>query len=97
MLDKSPGFLDALEDHVLISDGAVGTMMYEKGIFVNRCFDELNLSDAALVQSIHKAYVDVGAQVVETNTFGANSFKLEKFGLEKRTADINRLGVETRQ
>ena len=94
MPDKSPGFLDALEDHVLISDGAVGTMMYEKGIFVNRCFDELNLSDAALVQSIHKAYVDVGAQVVETNTFGANSFKLEKFGLEKRTADINRLGVE---
>ncbi|UCH09950.1 MAG: bifunctional homocysteine S-methyltransferase/methylenetetrahydrofolate reductase [Fidelibacterota bacterium] len=87
-------FLEALNERALLCDGAMGTMLYETGIFVNRCFDELNISESDLVLGVHTQYINAGAVVIETNTFGANRFKLEKFGLESRVAEINRLGVE---
>ena len=74
--------------HVL--DGAMGTMLYSRGVFVNVCYDELNVSQPALVQEVHELYVRAGAEIVETNTFGANPVKLSGFGLEERTEEINR-------
>ncbi len=74
--------------HVL--DGAMGTMLYSRGVFVNVCYDELTLKQPALVQEVHEAYVRAGAEIIETNTFGANPVKLSGFGLEGRTEEINR-------
>lgn len=76
----------------LVFDGAMGTMLYERGVFVNACFDELNLTNPKLIKEIHKEYVDSGADVILTNTFGANKFKLEKFGLVDKTYEINYQG-----
>ena len=87
------GFLDALDARVLICDGAMGTMLYGKGIFLNRSFDELNLTQPDLVAEIHQAYVRAGADVLETNTFGANRLKLAPFGLGERLREINAAGV----
>jgi homocysteine S-methyltransferase len=86
-------FLDALDARVLVCDGAMGTMLYGKGVFLNRCFDELNVVQPELVAEIHQAYVRAGADVLETNTFGANRFKLEPFGLAGRLREINAAGV----
>ncbi len=86
-------FLDALDARVLICDGAMGTMLYGKGIFLNRSFDELNLTQPDLVAEIHQAYVRAGADVLETNTFGANRLKLAPFGLSERLREINAAGV----
>ncbi|MBM3727748.1 MAG: bifunctional homocysteine S-methyltransferase/methylenetetrahydrofolate reductase [Acidobacteria bacterium] len=86
-------FREALDRRVLLADGAMGTMLYTKGIFINRCFDELNLSAAAMVREVHQDYVKVGADVIETNTFGANRMRLAAFGLAEKLEDINRAGV----
>lgn len=86
-------FLDALDARVLICDGAMGTMLYAKGIFLNRCFDELNLTQPDLVAEIHQAYVRAGADILETNTFGANRVKLGTFGLGDKLRAINVQGV----
>ncbi len=86
--------LDRLEQGPLVGDGAMGTMLYAKGIFINRCFDELNFSSPELVREIHREYLEAGAEILETNTFGANSFKLEPHGLGNRVAEINRRGAE---
>ena len=77
--------------HVL--DGAMGTMLYSRGVFVNVCYDELNLSQPALVQEVHEAYVQAGAEILETNTFGANPVKLSSHGLDENTEAINRSAV----
>src|SRR5216117_4095975 len=85
---------DLLNDgkvHVL--DGAMGTMLYAKGFFLNVCYDELNLSQPALVQEVHEAYVQAGAEILETNTFGANPVKLSSHGLDDETESINRAAV----
>jgi homocysteine S-methyltransferase len=82
-------FLEAIDDHVLVCDGAMGTMLYGKGVFINRCFDALNLTQPATVAEIHQDYVRAGADVLETNTFGANRVKLRAFGLADRLRDIN--------
>ena len=78
--------------HVL--DGAMGTMLYSRGVFVNVCYDELNLRQPALVQEVHELYVRAGAEILETNTFGANPVKLSGFGLEERTEEINRAAAQ---
>ncbi len=88
-----PPFLEELDRRVLVCDGAMGTMLYAKGVFLNRCFDELNLSQPDLVAEIHQAYVRAGADVLETNTFGANRVKLAAFGLADRLHAINVQGV----
>jgi homocysteine S-methyltransferase len=86
-------FLEALEEGVLVCDGAMGTMLYAKGIYINRNFDELNLASPELVQRVHREYLEAGADILETNTFGANHIKLSAFGLENRVTEINQAGV----
>src|SRR5260370_3907586 len=78
--------------HVL--DGAMGTMLYSKGFFLNVCYDELNLKQPKLVQEVHEAYVRAGAEILETNTFGANPVKLDSFGLADDTEKINQAAAE---
>ena len=75
---------------VIVFDGAMGTMLYNKGVFINQCYDELNLRAPDLVRDVHKAYRKAGAEVLETNSFGANRIKLEQYGLSAQVADINR-------
>ena len=78
----------------VLCDGAMGTVIYARGVFINRCYDELNLSDPALILAIHEEYLQSGAEIVETNTFGANRFRLARHGLAERTAEINTAGVK---
>lgn len=87
-------FLAALEEGVLLADGAMGTMLHARGVGFDQCFDELNLTNPALVADVHREYIEAGAQVILTNTFGANRYKLSRHGLEDRVAEINRAGVE---
>ncbi len=91
---RKPPFLEELERRVLVCDGAMGTMLYARGVFLNRSFDELNLTQPELVADVHHAYVRAGADVIETNTFGANRVKLSAFGLAARTAEINVHGAQ---
>ncbi len=86
-------FLSRLQRGPLLCDGAMGTLLYGKGIFINRCYDELNLSQPDLIRGIHQEYVRAGAEILETNTFGANSFRLQRHGCAEQLADINRAGV----
>ena len=76
-------------DAVVIFDGAMGTMLYSKGVFINQCYDELNVRAPDLVRDVHKAYVKAGAEVLETNSFGANRLKLAQYGLESQVATLN--------
>ncbi len=87
-------FLSALDDRVLVCDGAMGTQLYAKGIFINRCFESLNLSHPDLVADVHAEYLKAGADVIETNTFGANRMKLRSFGLGDQVRAINLAGAE---
>jgi homocysteine S-methyltransferase len=87
-------FLEAIDERVLVCDGAMGTMLYAKGVFINRCFDALNLSDPDRVVEVHQDYVRAGADVLETNTFGANRIKLRAFGLADRLREINIEGAK---
>ncbi len=82
-----------LSKHVVLADGAMGTMLYQSGVFINACFDELNLSNPKLVTKIHQQYVDAGVDFIETNTFGANEVKLAKYGLSEQVEKINAAGV----
>jgi methionine synthase / methylenetetrahydrofolate reductase (NADH) len=86
-------FLERLAEGVLVFDGAMGTMLYSRGVFLNRCFDELNLSSPGLVRAIHDEYLEAGADVIETNTFGAHRLKLGPHGLESHVRKINREGA----
>jgi len=82
-----------LHEGVVLFDGGMGTMLYENGVFINRCFDGVNLSNPSLVERIHREYVVAGAECIETNTFGANRFKLKLHGLDDRLAAINEAGA----
>lgn len=86
-------FIEALTDRVLVCDGAMGTMLYAKGVFINKSFDALNLSSPELVGEVHQEYVRAGADIVETNTFGANRIKLGSFGMADELHAINVEGV----
>jgi methionine synthase I (cobalamin-dependent)/5,10-methylenetetrahydrofolate reductase len=88
-------FIQAIADeHVYLFDGAMGTMLYSKGVFINRCYDELNLRNPEIVLEVHKQYVRAGAEILETNTYGANRPKLRSFGIEEELRDINRSAAE---
>lgn len=82
------------DDRPHLFDGAMGTELYARGVFINQCYDELNLRNPELVATIHRAYVTAGAELIETNTYGANRLKLSSFGLEDEVAAVNRAGVE---
>ncbi|HEX7829006.1 MAG TPA: bifunctional homocysteine S-methyltransferase/methylenetetrahydrofolate reductase [Thermoanaerobaculia bacterium] len=83
-------FIQAIADeHVYLFDGAMGTMLYSKGVFINRCYDELNVRNPEIVLEVHKQYVRAGAEILETNTYGANRVKLRGFGIEEELRDIN--------
>ncbi len=80
---------EKLASGIVIGDGAMGTQLYQHGAFLNTCFDELNLTRPALIERIHRAYIDAGCDFLETNTFGANPIKLTRFGLAEKCAAIN--------
>jgi homocysteine S-methyltransferase len=82
------------DERVHVVDGAMGTMLYARGVFVNVCYDELNLKRPQLVQEVHEAYVQAGAEIIETNTFGANPIKLSAHGLDDQTETINKAAVQ---
>jgi homocysteine S-methyltransferase len=86
-------FLDAVRASVLVVDGAMGTQLYERGVLYSACFEELNVSRPELVGKVHEDYLRAGAQVIETNTFGANALRLEKYGLQSRVHELNVAGV----
>src|SRR5580692_2309991 len=86
-------FAEILASRPLLADGAMGTVLYARGIFINRCYDDLNLSDPGLILSIHEEYLQSGADILETNTFGANRFRLARHGLTEKVAEINAAGV----
>src|SRR3954451_17941125 len=91
MSDAREKLLGELLDpsRIVLFDGAMGTMLYGKGVFINQCYDELSLRAPDLVSEVHRAYVKAGAQVLETNTFGANRIKLAQYGLDSQVRDIN--------
>ncbi|MEO6924248.1 MAG: homocysteine S-methyltransferase family protein, partial [Bryocella sp.] len=77
----------------VLCDGAMGTMLYASGVFINRCYDELNITQPETVRAVHEQYLQAGAEVIETNTFGANALRLEHFGLRDRVREINMAGA----
>src|SRR5579871_678277 len=88
-----PTFADIFASRPVLADGAMGTVLYARGVFINRCYDELNLSDPNLILSVHEEYLQAGAEIIETNTFGANRFRLGRHGLSGKVAEINAAGV----
>ena len=86
-------FLEKIEERPMVCDGAMGTMLYSKGISLTRCFDELNLSSPQLVKEVHLAYVKAGAEILETNTFGAARPRLEKHHQGEKVREINLAGA----
>jgi methionine synthase / methylenetetrahydrofolate reductase(NADPH) len=86
-------FLTRLKKSPVLCDGAMGTLLYSKGIFINRCYDELNLSQPDLIRGIHHEYLQAGAEIIETNTFGGNSFRLARHSLGDKVHEINFAGA----
>jgi len=86
-------FAEIFAGSPLLADGAMGTLLYARGVFINRCYDELNLSDPHLILSVHEEYLQAGAEILETNTFGANRFRLTRHGLSGKVTEINAAGV----
>src|SRR5215213_1928821 len=86
--------LERLSTETILADGAMGTMLHAHGIGFDKCFDELNLTNPSAVAEIHRAYIEAGAQLIITNTFGANRFKLIKHGLQDKVIKINKASVD---
>ena len=87
-------FLELLTSRTLLADGAMGTMLHARGVGFDKCFDELNLTNPSAVAEIHREYIEAGAQLIITNTFGANRFKLGKHGLDDHVIPLNKAGVD---
>jgi len=85
--------IDELEKRVVCGDGAMGTLLLDDGVPMERCFEELCVSEPERIKKIHEAYLAAGVRVIETNTFGANAVRLERFGMEQRVSEINRAAV----
>ena len=85
--------LNRIKSSPVLCDGAMGTLLYAKGVFINRCYDELNVSQPDLIRAIHHEYLQAGAEIVETNTFGANAFRLARHSIADKVRDINRAGA----
>src|ERR1700691_6815188 len=85
--------LTRIKQFPALCDGAMGTLLYANGVFINRCYDELNLSQPDLNRAIYHDYLQAGAEIVETNTFGANSFRLARHSIADKAAEINRAGA----
>ncbi|HXB22853.1 MAG TPA: bifunctional homocysteine S-methyltransferase/methylenetetrahydrofolate reductase [Candidatus Solibacter sp.] len=85
--------LSRLKEGPVLCDGAMGTLLYAKGIFINKCYDELNLTQPDLIRGIHQEYLNAGAEVIETNTFGGNSFRLARYGLVDKLREVNLQGA----
>jgi homocysteine S-methyltransferase len=90
---RAAEFKELLGKRVIVADGAMGTALYAKGVFINRCYDELNLSLPALVRDVHQEYIKAGSEILETNTFGANRKRLAGFGFAEKVRLINQAGV----
>ena len=86
--------LETLNQKIILADGAMGTMLHARGVGFDKCFDELNLTNPAAVADVHREYIEAGAELIITNTFGANRYKLTKHGLQEDVTEINRAGVE---
>src|SRR5215472_9129022 len=93
--------LEQLQQRPLLCDGAMGSLLYARGVAYEQCFDALNLAQPELIQGIHREYISAGAQIIETNTFGANRAKLENYNLGERVREINfraaRIALEARE
>src|SRR5215813_5214143 len=94
VISRVKAFREQLSRRVLVADGAMGSMLYDKGIFINRCYDELNLASPDMIRQIHLDYVKAGAEILETNTFGGNRMRLSPFGLGEKLRAINQAGVK---
>ncbi len=86
--------LSRLKRGPVLCDGAMGTLIYAKGVFINKCYDELNLTQPDLIRGIHQEYLSSGAEVIETNTFGGNSYRLARHGLVDKVHEINFQGAK---
>jgi len=93
-MNRKEILLDKIKNGILLFDGGMGTELYNRGIFINQCFDEINLSNPELVKQIHRDYIAAGADVIETNTFGANKYKLKKYLLQDKVYEINYQGAK---
>src|ERR1700676_5014791 len=86
-------FLARIKQAPVLCDGAMGTLLYAKGVFINRCYDELNLSQPDLIRGIHHEYLQAGAEIIETNTFGGNAVRLARHSIANQVRDINLAGA----
>lgn len=93
-MPPAQNILDHMKQTPLVFDGAMGTMIYQRGVFINTCYDEISLTNPTLISQIHREYVEAGAQAIETNTFGANRIKLAAYGLAEKVVEINRQAVK---
>src|SRR6266853_1187288 len=91
---RNNDLLTRLKQGPVLCDGAMGTLLYAKGVFINKCYDELNLTQPDLIRNIHQEYMNAGAEIIETNTFGGNSFRLGRHGLADKVEEVNRRGAE---
>ena len=90
-----PDFRDLVESGgAHLFDGAIGTELYQRGVFINVSFDQINTDRPQLVREVHRAYREAGAEILETNTFGGNRVRLDRYGLGDRVHDVNRAGAE---
>ncbi len=89
-----PNLTELFATRSVLCDGAMGTMLYGRGVFIHRCYDELNLSQPDLIRAVHEEYLQAGAEIIETNTFGGNRYRLERHGLEDQVRAINLAGAQ---